>query len=267
MHKGLLQIKCLLHTTDRCFGIFQSQGDCTWHTNPPPTPHADRDTDAAGRGAPARRPRGRHPRHAAGRDRERQAAARAPRSTSARWPPASMSRAPRCGKRCSSSPPAAWCASRRARACSSRGCRSTRCAPCWSTSASSKRCAPSSPRAASTTTLRSALDAAVAQCQEAAEHGGAAEYAVANTVFHEAIYAGCRNEYLAEQIRHARRLIQRYRVRDFQTKAQIASVARRTTARSRAPSRPATKRWPPRRCCCTCPPAPPASRSSWPRCR
>jgi DNA-binding GntR family transcriptional regulator len=69
--------------------------------------------------------------------------------------------------------------------------------------------------------LKRALDAAVAQCEEAGERGGAAEYAVANTVFHEAIYAGCRNEYLAEQIRAARRLIQRYRVRDFQTKVQI----------------------------------------------
>ncbi len=71
--------------------------------------------------------------------------------------------------------------------------------------------------------VRRALDAAIAQCEEAAERGGAAEYAVANTVFHEAVYAGCRNEYLAEQIRQARRLIQRYRVRDFQTKAQIAA--------------------------------------------
>ena len=71
--------------------------------------------------------------------------------------------------------------------------------------------------------LRQALDAAVAQCEEAAAHGGAAEYALANTVFHEAVYAGCRNEYLAEQIRLARRLIQRYRLKDFQTKSQIAN--------------------------------------------
>ena len=35
------------------------------------------------------------------------------------------------------------------------------------------------------------------------------------------LYAGCRNEYLAEQIRVARRLIQRYRFKDFQSKAQI----------------------------------------------
>jgi DNA-binding GntR family transcriptional regulator len=68
-----------------------------------------------------------------------------------------------------------------------------------------------------------ALEAAIAQCEEAVAKGGAAEYGVANTVFHEAIYAGSRNEYLAEQIRVARRLIQRYRVRDFQTKAQIAA--------------------------------------------
>lgn len=71
--------------------------------------------------------------------------------------------------------------------------------------------------------VKRALDAAVAQCEEAVERGGAAEYAVANTVFHEAIYAGCRNEYLAEQVRQARRLIQRYRVSDFQTKAQTAT--------------------------------------------
>jgi DNA-binding GntR family transcriptional regulator len=69
--------------------------------------------------------------------------------------------------------------------------------------------------------LRKALDAAIAQCEEAAASGKAAEYALANTVFHEAIYAGCRNEYLAEQIRTARRLIQRYRLKDFQTKTQI----------------------------------------------
>ena len=39
---------------------------------------------------------------------------------------------------------------------------------------------------------------------------------------HEAIYAGSRNEYVAEQIRQARRLIQRYRAKDFQNKAQIS---------------------------------------------
>jgi len=69
--------------------------------------------------------------------------------------------------------------------------------------------------------LRHALDAALAQ-GEAAVAQGSAEYSLANTVFHEAIYAGCRNEYLAEQIRAVRRLIQRYRVKDFQSAAQTA---------------------------------------------
>lgn len=69
--------------------------------------------------------------------------------------------------------------------------------------------------------LQRALDSALEQGREALANGGAAEYALANTVFHEAIYAGSRNEYLAEQIRAARRLIQRYRVKDFQTRTQI----------------------------------------------
>ena len=70
--------------------------------------------------------------------------------------------------------------------------------------------------------LRRALDDALARCQEAAVQGGSAEYAVANALFHEVIYAGSRNEYLAELIRNARRTIQRYRVRDFHNKSQIA---------------------------------------------
>ncbi|MGE0313771.1 MAG: GntR family transcriptional regulator [Lautropia sp.] len=65
------------------------------------------------------------------------------------------------------------------------------------------------------------LDEALARCQDAAVNGGAVEYSIANTMFHEVVYAGSRNEPLADQIRHARRLIQRYRVRDFQGKAQI----------------------------------------------
>lgn len=70
--------------------------------------------------------------------------------------------------------------------------------------------------------LRQQLDESMARCQDAAVSGGAAEYALANALFHEIIYAGSRNVYLAEQIRHSRRLIQRYRVKDFQTKQQIA---------------------------------------------
>lgn len=70
--------------------------------------------------------------------------------------------------------------------------------------------------------MRRALDAALTRCQDAAVQGGAAEYTVANSLFHEVIYAGSRNEYLAELIRNARRMMQRYRVRDFHTKGQIA---------------------------------------------
>lgn len=70
--------------------------------------------------------------------------------------------------------------------------------------------------------LAQRLDAAMVRCQEAAVTGGVAEYTLANSLFHEAIYAGSRNPYLAEQIRLARRMSQRYRVRDFQNKAHIA---------------------------------------------
>lgn len=69
--------------------------------------------------------------------------------------------------------------------------------------------------------LRRGLDAALARCQDAAVAGGAAEYALANSLFHEAIYAGSRNGYLAEQIRLARRMAQRYRPKDFQNPTQI----------------------------------------------
>ena len=70
--------------------------------------------------------------------------------------------------------------------------------------------------------LRKALDDAIQRGQDAAVQGGAAEYAIANTFFHETIYAGSRNAYLAELIRNARRQIQRYRLKDFHTKAQIS---------------------------------------------
>lgn len=70
--------------------------------------------------------------------------------------------------------------------------------------------------------LRKELDIAINRGQEAAVHGGSAEYSIANTFFHETIYGGSRNPYLAELIRNARRQIQRYRIRDFHTKAQIS---------------------------------------------
>lgn len=69
--------------------------------------------------------------------------------------------------------------------------------------------------------LRASLDNAVRRCQDCAAKGGAAEYAIANSFFHETIYAGSRNPYLSELIRSARRQIQRYRLKDFQSKSQI----------------------------------------------
>jgi DNA-binding GntR family transcriptional regulator len=70
--------------------------------------------------------------------------------------------------------------------------------------------------------LRKALDDALHRCQEAAVQGGPGDYAVANNRFHEVIYNGGRNAYLADLIRNARRQIQRYRTKDFQTKAEIS---------------------------------------------
>lgn len=69
--------------------------------------------------------------------------------------------------------------------------------------------------------LRAQLDEALQLCQDAAVEGGTEEYAMANARFHEVIYTGSRNPYLADLIRHARRQIHRYRLRDFVTKAQI----------------------------------------------
>ncbi|MBO9512531.1 MAG: GntR family transcriptional regulator [Variovorax sp.] len=70
--------------------------------------------------------------------------------------------------------------------------------------------------------LRARLDDAIRRGQDAAVQGGAAEYAIANTFFHETVYDGARNPYIAELIRNARRQIQRYRLKDFRTKAQIS---------------------------------------------
>ncbi|CAN5539492.1 GntR family transcriptional regulator [soil metagenome] len=70
--------------------------------------------------------------------------------------------------------------------------------------------------------LRLRLDEAVQLCQDAAIQGGTEEYTPANNAFHEVVYAGSRNPYLAELIRTARRQIYRYRLRDFVTKAQIS---------------------------------------------
>jgi DNA-binding GntR family transcriptional regulator len=82
--------------------------------------------------------------------------------------------------------------------------------------------------------LRQRLDDALARCRSAAEAGGAAEYAMANALFHEVVYAGSRNPYLARQMRRAHRLIQRYRARDFQNKVQVQVSLRDHEAVARA---------------------------------
>lgn len=73
--------------------------------------------------------------------------------------------------------------------------------------------------------LHVALDAGIHHCRQAAQTGQQA-YAAANALFHEAIYAGCRNMYLAEHIRQARRRLQRYRTQDFLHESQIAKSLR-----------------------------------------
>lgn len=70
--------------------------------------------------------------------------------------------------------------------------------------------------------LRQRLDLAIQRCQDSAVQGGSDDYAAANVFFHETIYQGSHNPYLADLIRNARRQIRRYRIRDFHTKAQIS---------------------------------------------
>ena len=96
------------------------------------------------------------------------------------------------------------------------------------------RCAPSSPRAESTTNCARRSTTALARCQKAAAEGRRGRIRLANTFFHEAIYAGSRNAYLAEQIRHARRQLQRYRVQGLPEQERRSRSRCRTTAHRRA---------------------------------
>lgn len=66
------------------------------------------------------------------------------------------------------------------------------------------------------------LDNALARCKEAVEREDFEGYGVANQHFHEIIYNGSRNVYLADNLRWARRFVQRYHVSYFQTAAQVA---------------------------------------------
>ncbi|WP_243751534.1 GntR family transcriptional regulator [Paraburkholderia sp. BL10I2N1] len=70
--------------------------------------------------------------------------------------------------------------------------------------------------------LREQLDRALMACQQAAIEGDTDQYAIANAQFHDLIYEGSRNQYLAEQIRTARRRSERYRMADLRNRGQIA---------------------------------------------
>jgi DNA-binding GntR family transcriptional regulator len=70
-------------------------------------------------------------------------------------------------------------------------------------------------------TLKKNLKAGLKACETAIAKRMPSQYRSANELFHNAIYEGCRNDFLVEQIRAARSLVQRYRMRDFQTIAQL----------------------------------------------
>ncbi|MGO4155456.1 GntR family transcriptional regulator [Cupriavidus sp. YAF13] len=70
--------------------------------------------------------------------------------------------------------------------------------------------------------LYAALESGLSLCRRIAAAPVPEGYAAANEAFHEAIYRGCRNDYLASHIRAARRRLQRYRMRDFATGQQVA---------------------------------------------
>ncbi|CAI09344.1 GntR family transcriptional regulator [Aromatoleum aromaticum] len=76
--------------------------------------------------------------------------------------------------------------------------------------------------------LRASLESVLQQGLEASQSGNVGEYSNANLRFHEVIYAGSRNELLAQQVRPLRRLIQRYNVnnRQLQTPTQIEDSMR-----------------------------------------
>lgn len=66
---------------------------------------------------------------------------------------------------------------------------------------------------------------ALEQCLELADMDDPAAYGVPNAEFHEAIYQGCCNRYLVEQVRMARRRTQSYRRNPFQLPGRIRQSA------------------------------------------
>ena len=67
--------------------------------------------------------------------------------------------------------------------------------------------------------LSARLEQAIEQCRAHALDG--AQYRLANAGFHEAIYDGCHNQVLADQIRLIRRVLRRYRVNEYQSQSNI----------------------------------------------
>lgn len=65
------------------------------------------------------------------------------------------------------------------------------------------------------------LRQALRECEIAADNADSAAYGQANAAFHEVIYQACRNPYLTEHLRSARRMVQRYHVKYFHTPAQM----------------------------------------------
>lgn len=73
---------------------------------------------------------------------------------------------------------------------------------------------------------RARLAEANARCMESADAGDVAGYSQANVDFHEALYEGCRNGYLAGQVRAIRRRTQIYRTNAFQLPGRMKESAR-----------------------------------------
>ena len=97
---------------------------------------------------------------------------------------------------------------------------------------------------------RAELRALARSCEQASAADDGKQFGKANAAFHELIYDASRNEYLSEQIKSMRRLMQRYRPKIFGSR-HSASACWASTRRWSTPFCAATK---PRRrkpCCIT----------------
>ena len=71
---------------------------------------------------------------------------------------------------------------------------------------------------------RAELRALARSCEQASAADDGKQFGKANAAFHELIYDASRNEYLSEQIKSMRRLMQRYRPKIFGSRAQRQRV-------------------------------------------